>query len=102
MPKYLLQVHKFSGYYKNRFKRAGKGIKFTPWKTVRVTDDFRQAELLWEEFNARRDAGMLERYRVVFRGKVYVSDRGAVYETVSNGDDTWRRVSKTLTGYEAL
>lgn len=103
MPKYLLQTHKFSGYYKNPFKMDGKGIKFTPWKTVRTTDDQRQAELLWEEFNARREAGILERFRVTYKGKIVVNDRGNVYEQIAtDGKQTWGRFVKKLQGAEEL
>lgn len=100
MPKFLIQTHKFSGYYKNPFKQDGKGIKFTPWTTIRATDDQRQAELLWQEFNATRQQGILERFRVVYKGKVVVSDRGAVYAEVVNGNDKYTHMVKTLEGYE--
>lgn len=103
MPKFLLQQHQFGGYYRNRFKPNGKGVKFTQWTTVRTADDQRQAELLWEEFQSRRNAGQLEHYRVIYKGKVVVSDRGNVYEQVAtDGKQTWGRFVKKLEGAEQL
>lgn len=102
MPKFLLQTHKFSGYYSNPYKPNGKGLKFTKWTTIRATDDQRQAELLWEEFQSRRNEGQLEHYRVTFGGKTVVDDRGHVYEkytTPGDEKDTWMKFTgKILTG----
>jgi hypothetical protein len=91
----------FGGYYINRFKQGGRGVKFTKWTTVRSADDQRQAELLWEEFNLRRNKGLLERYRVTYKGKVVVNDRGSVYETVKDDSAVWVFVKK-LEGAEEL
>jgi|SRR5208337_92284 len=103
VPKYLLQTHHFAGIYSNPFKPNRQGLKFTKWVTIRSADDRRQAELLWEEFNARRNKVVMDRYRVTYRGKVIVSDRGAVYDTVKDGSGRWGTYFvKKLVGAEEL
>ncbi len=104
MPKYLLQVHQFAGHYRNKFKPNGQGNRFTKWVTVRDADDRRQAELLWEEFNARRNKGLLEHHRVTYRGKVVVNERGSVYDLVKDAytGTLGRYFVKKLEGAEEL
>jgi len=102
MPKFLLQESHYAGTYSNPFKYQGKGVKYSKWVTVRAAIDQRQAELLWQEFQERRDQKQLQRYRVVFGGKVIVNPRGSVYasELALGGQVTHMRFVKKLPGGE--
>lgn len=103
MPKFLIQTHKFSGYYKNPFKMGGKGIKFTPWKTVAAVGNQQEAETMWEGLQAGRNVGQLEHFRVMYKGAVVVNHRGCVYEQIAtDGKQTWGRFVKKLQGAEEL
>jgi len=98
MPRYLVQETHFAGYYHNPFKPNRKGNKKSKWLTVDSVETLGQAEQQWEAFQAHRNAGQLQHYRVTYKGKVIISDRGVEREVVTDDSGTWMRYVKQLAG----
>jgi hypothetical protein len=98
MPRYLVQETHFAGYYHNPFKPNRKGNKRSKWLTVDSVETLGQAEAQWEAFQANRNQGQLQHYRVTYNGKVIISERGVEYEPVTDETGTWMRYVKQLAG----
>jgi hypothetical protein len=80
MPKFLLQTSHHQGVYRNPFKPGGYGDSFSKWRTTDKFDTLEQAQEAWKNFN---QSG-LQRRRIVFTGKVMITDDGRVFEIVDN------------------
>jgi hypothetical protein len=78
-----LQSSEYNGTYRNKFKRGGRGVRWTPWKTVdgrcEVTGGMDGAKKMWLEAHQQRDPAKLTRFRVRYKGKVVVNEDGNVY-----------------------
>jgi hypothetical protein len=103
---YLLQTSQYGGTYRNPFKQGGKGVKYTKWVTVNgrpsgATMD--EVKAMWQEAYAKRNESQLQRFRVTFKGKTVIDQRGRVYEKYTQpgeGGETWMRYVETLPGME--
>lgn len=84
---FLLQVSEFAGTYSNPFKRGGKGVKFTKWRTIGTIapHDVKAAKNLWKDSYNQRDSAKLERFRVTYKGKTLINPEGRVYEVTADG-----------------
>lgn len=103
---YLLQESHFDGFYYNRYKFQGKGLKFTKWVTVggrpSGASDADVKAMFLEAHNAR-DTKKVQRYRVTFKGKAVISPRGRCYDIVIINDSKPElRYKETLPGCEEL
>ena len=101
---YLIQVSEFGGTYSNPYKQGGKGIKYTPWKTIdgrsllNAGANLSEVKKAWLEYNSKKDPAKITRYRVTYKGKTIIDHQGRVYEeyTQPGTGDTWMRFVEEL------
>jgi len=80
---FLLQVSGFNGTYDNPYKRGGRGVRYTKWKTVDGRMFLIDAKKMWLEYNSGKDPATVLRYRVRYKGQTVIDHQGRVYERVT-------------------